>query len=704
MMMADNSRAAALTPLPPFVSGREILADALPLLDPPSAISVTDAAERFMRIDVAGVWQAFDRNVTPYMVEPADMTQSRRFKSVVFVGPSQSGKSKMLEAVAMHAVTSDPGPVQIIHMSKTDADAWVEEKLDPTIENSPCIFDLIGKGRDDSTFSRKRFRGMRVTVGYPVARQLSSRTQRMVLCTDYDHFPVQLGGKDNPEGTPFRMARQRIKTFMSRGCVLAESTPAWPVTDPGWRPTEDAPHMMPPVAAGVVPLYNQGSRGRWYWECRDCVGLYEPRVDRLHYAKGLAPGAAGASAEMQCPHCGSLLAARHKAEMNRAALKGNGGWRHEAEDGSLVVIDDAALRATDIASYRLDGAAASFASWPEIVTNLESARVRAEADGDDTDLAMCNYTDIGWPHTPRALTEEGEITLEGLRKNLRGWPKKEAPAGTSFITVSVDVQKSRFPVQIIAWGERLECTVIDRFDLIAPPASSPNSEGRAIQPALYVEDWDALLDLGEKVWPVTGQNYGLKAAFLGVDYQGEAGVSDNAAAFWRARRKAGESGRWFVTRGEPGRKHAARVWYAAPERDAKGGKGRNVKILFIAVDRVKDSVAAALNRGEPGPNAMHLVDGMSEEHLAEFAAEHIGARGTWEKRPGQTRNECFDLSVQGRAMAEHKGAHRIDPANPPAWAEPGPGNIWAVSREDDAPEPVAAPETAAPIMINYLRR
>jgi phage terminase large subunit GpA-like protein len=169
-------RVPRIPPLPPFVAPEDVVRDALPLLDPPNRITVTDAAERFIRIPLAGSWRGFDRAVTPYMVEPADTTQSRRFKTCAFVGPSQTGKTVMLQAVSLHAVMCNPGPVQIIHMTQADANAWVEEKLDPIIYNSPAIHDRLGKSRDDSTFSRKRFKGMRLTIGYPVANQLSSRS------------------------------------------------------------------------------------------------------------------------------------------------------------------------------------------------------------------------------------------------------------------------------------------------------------------------------------------------------------------------------------------------------------------------------------------------------------------------------------------------------------------------------------------------
>lgn len=709
VQMSEAGGILNIAPLPPFVTADDILADELPLLDPPSRISVTDAAEQAVRVQVAGVWQSFDRSVVPYTVEPADITQSRRFTAVCFVGPSQSGKSEMLKTVALHAPLHEPSPVQVIHMTKTDADAWVEEKLDPTIQNSPMIADLLGKGRDDSTFSRKRFRGMRLTIGYPTASQLSSRTQRMVLLTDYDHMPEQLGAKDRPEGTPFGLARRRVLTFMSRGCVLVESTPAFPVTDPTWHVSQAAPHEMPPVSGGIVRIYNEGTRGRWYWACPDCSGLFEPRIDRLVYDGALGPGAAGEAAEMGCPHCGALIGHRHKVEMNRRALAGHGGWLHEGRDGGLVGIGDPGIRATSIASYALNGAAATFASWSEIVTALEEAKRAAETMGDDTALGQVHYTQIGVPHLPRAMSQDGELGLQFLKDHAgEGFEVGICPTWTRFVTVSVDVQKGRFPVLVMAWGPHGERVAVERFDLATVPEDAPGAGRRALDPARYIEDWAVLEELGRRSWPVDGAGHALRALALAVDFQGEPGVSDRAEAFWRARRKAGDAGRWFVSRGWGGVKLASRVWYEAPARGSKGKKARSIKLLNMATDRLKDSVVSALQRVEDGAGRQHVPAWMSGDHMQELAAEHRTKSG-WEKKPGMARNESLDLSVQALALAEHKGAHRIDWSAPPSWAVGGLENDHAVplAGNADAPAADAPAEQAAPSRprtIKYLRR
>jgi phage terminase large subunit GpA-like protein len=685
-----------LPPLPPFASAQEILSDALPLLDAPSRMTPTEAAERYIRVETRGVWQNYDREVTPYMVEPVDTTQSRLYRAGAFVGPSQSGKTMALITTALHPVTCDPGPALIVHMDRSSRDRWVEESLDPVVQNSPEVRDRLGRGREDDTFGRKRFRGMRLMLGYPTSQWLSSAKYRFVGMTDYDHFPPELGvRKDAPEGSAFDMGLQRCKTFMSRGFLFAESTPAWPVMKTDWVARSDAPHELPPVRHGIVPLYNRGTRGRWYWECRDCQGLFEPRFDRLHFDADLPPMDAGAGAEMSCPHCGSLIGPQHRSEFNRAGLRGRGGWLHEAETGgSLVPLGDAAIRGTEIASWALNGAAATFSNWASMVARYLDALREVEEMDDDLALGRFMYTEVGLPYHRSDGDEEGDLTVKALKEKRREQAQGVAPGWVRFITVSVDVQGTYFTVQVTGWGVDGTRTVIDRFDLTQPPVGKDGvAPKRKLDPGKYPDDWAVLTHLEQMVWPVEGQNCALRAVALGVDFQGQAGVSDNAEEFWRKRSKAGTGSRWFLTRGHGGFNQRDRVWHEAPERSNKKNKGRRIKLLNMATDRLKDTVAAALGRPVGDRRSFPLPEFLSDDHMAEFCAEVRGEKG-WTLKDGQKRNESFDLSVQAQALAEHKGLRRINPEAPPNWATFGEGNPnWVPAEQipekpdDPAPKP-----------------
>lgn len=684
-----------IQPLPPYTRAQDILEDVLPLLDAPSRITPVEAAARNIRVATRGVWQSFDPEVTPYMVEPVNTSASRLYKAGALVGPSQSGKTMSLITMAMHPITCDPAPTLIVHMDRPSRDRWVEEELNTVIQNSPVVRDLLGRGRDDNTFSRKRFRGMRLMLGYPTPQWLSSAKYRLVLMTDFDHFNPELGvRKDAPEGSAFDMGLMRIKTYMSRGFVFVESTPAWPVTDTKWRAGTDHPHEMPPVRYGVVPIYNRGTRGRWYWECPECNELFEPSFDKLVFDSRKAPIEAGDGAQMGCPHCGCLIEPSHKNELNRAALNGKGGWLHESQSGgALVPIGDSAIRQTEIASWALDGAAATFSNWSNMVARFLDATYQAEELDDDLALGRFWYTDVGRPYARATDEEEGELTVEALKEGRHSVAEGEAPEWVRFITVSVDVQKTLFAVLVTGWGADGTRTVIERFDIVNPPVGKDgNAQKRALSPAKYPGDWRVLEDLETKTWPVQASEFRLRAVAIAIDFQGEAGVSDNAEEHWKLRAKAGSGSRLFLSRGHGGFNQRDRVWHEAPERSRKGaGKARRIKLLNMATDRLKDSVAAALSRPAGTRRSYPLPEHLSDDRLQEFVAEERTDKG-WRIRDGFKRNENFDLSVQAQALAEHKGLRRLNPEAPPNWAVLGANNPHAVPKADHVDDAPAKPK------------
>lgn len=672
----------------PFASMSDLVMDALPALDPSTRLSVTEASERYVRIPLRGSWGAFDRKTAPYLVEPSDVTQSRKYRGGVFVGPSQSGKTSLLMTVAMHAVMCAPDPVQIIHMTKPDADAWVEEKLDPMIQNSPAIFERLGRGPTDSSLFAKRFRGMKLSIGYPVANQLSSRSQRMVLLTDYDHMDQRLGPKDAPEGSPWTMAMRRTTTYLSSGFVLAESSPARPVLDPDWRPDPANPHMLPPTGTGIVELYNDGTRGRWYWACPSCDQPFEPRFELMTYDETLDPADAGQSAVMACPHCGGVIEQKHRSSLNREALYGRGGWFHESsevgEDGKRLVVrlNDPRIRNAETVSYHLNGMAAAFSSWANIVTNFELAMRKFRDQSDDIDLGTVYYTQIGVPYRRPDLEGEGALTVQVLRDNVRDLPKGSCPNWTRFITVSVDANGSWFAVLVTAWGLDGRRMLIDRFDLRQPADNAPRAkddEGRyrALDPGKYAEDANVLRPLLDRLYPVQGEEWSLKPAAMVIDFNGPPGWPDNAEKFWRRCKSEGDGHRVFLSFGRGGFKHQNRVWLATPEAGSKGRKARSIKLLNMAVDRLKDSVLASLSRLDDGEASFALPNWAEDETLGELLAEVRTEKG-YLKRPGAGRNETLDLAVQALALAEYRNVTTMKAESAPDWAQLRAENVFAV--------------------------
>jgi phage terminase large subunit GpA-like protein len=328
-------------------------------------------------------------------------------------------------------------------------------------------------------------------------------------------------------------------------------------------------------------------------------------------------------------------------------------------------------------SYWLQGPAAAFASWAQLVARYLEGVAQFEATGDETGLKTVVNVDLGLPYAPRSRGASAALSEAGLRDGASDRAWRVAPMGTRFLTAAVDVQIGRFVVQVEAWGEGLERTVVDRFDIHAPPPESPRAADRQIDPARYGEDWEALFALADKSYPVAGSDHGLRAVSVIIDSGGAPGVTPNAYAFYRRARRS-HPRRFHLVRGKGGER-AKRAEVSTPETAHKGKKhvARDVRIIWAGTDRLKDEVAASLLRDQDGARALHIPKGAPPEIFAEYAAERRSEKG-WEKKPGIKRNEALDLSVYSLALAIVLGAESVNEDNPPAWARVGPDNAYAV--------------------------
>lgn len=687
----DNGQ---LPPPPPHVHALEALRLALPALRPPSRIDVAAAAEAFRMVNAGGHWEAWSNEVAPYMVEPMRMITSRRFTELYFAGPARSVKTAgLIENAIAHAIVCNPRTVHVTQMTGTAARTYAIEKIEPLILNSPELRARLGRRRTDNNIQEKRFSGgMSLTIGAPTVAELASRDIPLMLMTDVDRYPLEIGS----EGCPIALGRKRPATFGSAGMLVAESSPGRDVTDE----TAELDHAhAAPKTTGILAYYDDGTRGRFYWQCPGCAERFEPSFERLHFDADLEPAAAGAGAVMVCPHNGCVIRPEMRAELNAGGV-----WLHQARDGGICKIDGD-VRPSKAVSYWLKGPAAVFAPWSDIVARVLAAREKARK-GSDAELRAVTNTDLAEPYIPGGLGEGEELSAEALYTAAPVRPLGVAPAGTAFLTVSVDVQKHRFVVQVDAWARDLERWVIDRYDIVTPPTDAPRAARRALDPAAYVEDWQVLAALEGKAYPVEGADYALLPVSIGVDSGGRPGVAPKAYAWYRGRRAAQRHGRWRIIKGwggfdkpraevrKPERAHGIAKKHGAGGRRAQAAQ--DIPILWVGTDPVKDEIDASLRREDPGARAIHLSRELGRTWFGELTCERRQAVG-WRAKAGNGANEAWDLLGYGLAQMVALGAERIDWDAPPIWARADQTNRFAVIGDvdpDPAPEPAA--ETAAP--------
>lgn len=628
------------------------------------------------------------------LVEPLDALGGREYTGIVFVGPARTGKTMSLILGGItFIVTCAPGDTLIVQMSQDTARDFSRTDLDRAIRNSPELAARLSpRAKDDNTYDKFFRSGIILKLGWPAVSQLSSKTLQYVFLTDYER-PQNRDDVDG-EGPMWDLAAKRIETYMSRGKCLAESSPGEDYADAKWKPA--TAHEAPP-ALGILSLYNRGTRARWYWPCQHC-GEYSqampgldnfamPSFDELAEAVNTPDlmGLAESFAKVFCKPCGGLHTMADRPEMNRL-----GHWVHDGqtiEPGGRVVGE---RRRSNIASYWLGGLAAAYQRWDSIVLKYLQAVLTYARTRDETPLKATTNTDQGAPYIPRAMLRRR--VAEDLVQRREEWPRGVVPGKGRFLTAAVDVQASKFVVEVFAWGEGLESWLVERFNVTA--SSRPEGEKfAAVDPASFVEDWEALkAAVINRRYPVEGSDAQLQPLLVLCDSGGAEGVTDNAYKFWRELRASGLGKRFMLVKGV-GNPNAPRAQMTWPDtrgsgQRPSGGKG-DVPVWLLNVNQLKDGVSGDLNRDEPGPGYHHIPMWVDAEYFEELTAENRTLKG-WIRTPG-ARNEAFDLHVYNRAACVILKAEAIDWRAPPSWAAPLPSR-----RELLAGPPAAAAVPPAP--------
>jgi phage terminase large subunit GpA-like protein len=654
-----------------------------PSLLPPNRMRVSDGAKNLIIKRPGGSGGPWSAAETPYMVEPVDMLGSRAHSAVCFVGPAQTGKTVGLgEGWLAHAVVNDPGDMLIVQMTQDKAREYSKQRIDRAVKNSPKLREMRSAMSRDDNLHDKQFRnGMWLRIAWPTATNLSSTSYRYVFGTDYDRWPHNIDG----EGDGFTLMGKRVTTFLSRGMVAVESSPGYPIVDPTWKPT--TPHEAPPVGTaetggGVLSIFNRGDRRRWQWQCADCAEHFEATpglgLFRLHSDNELLEDIrsldidayARQHARVICPHCGSLIPWSQRERMNAAGI-----WLPEGVqiDARRRLSGDP--RRSTIASFWLGGVAATYTTWHSLIAKHLQALLDYEMTGNELPLQTTANTDQGVPYMSRHLAEaaaasKGNRVVADLAQYI-------VPDWARFLVAAVDVQggqNARFVVQVHAIGEHQEQQVIDRFAITRSKRQGMGEDFAPLDPAGHAEDWDLLDDLLLSTYRTSDPDRELRVKVVGVDTNGEDGVTGNAYAWARRVRTRGLSARLKLLKGA-----STKADWFVRETQVGGVQGNgDLTLHLLEPNKLKDLVAAGLARHEPGPGFYHFPAPRSEHNpngwllpsfFDELRAEVRNESGVWEKV--KKRNETFDLCYMIRGLCVILGADkRTFWEHPPAWALP----------------------------------
>lgn len=674
----------------------QITAGLTGVIRPPRRMRVSEAALADLYADETRRWDATE---APYMIRPMDETASRRHDVVCFVGPARTGKTfGLIQGRWVYTVACHPLDFAVMHSSQDLARDFSIRDLRRMHRYSPGLrAAMTDRASDANTYDRTYRSGIMAVVGWPSNTQLASRTIPVMLLTDYDRWPGDIGG----EGSGFAQARKRTQTAGSLAMTVVESSPGSNVADDAddekqhYRLGEPLNHAFPATSSGVraniCAIYNGGTREWWYVPCADCGEYYpqSPTLDRFYLGDESDPIAAAETAGTVCCWCGAIHAERTKPTENAAGV-----WLADGE-----VIDwqgkVSGRRRLAYPSFALGGGAAAYQTRASIVQKYVQALLDAKATGDENSLKFVVNGDIGAPH--RSIRATAGRMAHPLQQRAEAVVKLTVPRSVRFLMAAVDVQHNRFVVQVVGFGPDRNRWLIDRYNIVRSDRRSTQGESLPIDPAAFDEDWDsALLPLIGKAYALADDT-GRRMRIAGVvcDSGGMPGVTDKALDFYR-RLNTDIRRRFRLVKGES-KDTAPLIEQRFPDtrgRRDRGASRGDVPVLFINTNRIKDRLDGDLSRDIPGPGYCHFPDWLGEWFFRELTRERRDDKGKWS---AVAKNEAWDLMVYAEAAAimgipfgiRSKGIDlRGFWSAPPPWARDWPDNnlvIRAAERFESPP-------------------
>lgn len=368
----------------------------------------------------------------PPLREPMDCMSARSpVQDIVLMFPIQFGKSEFETNTLGYIMDQAPGPVIVCLPGEVSMNKWINQKLNPLIEETPAVREALTSNASRNAANQKGFKdfaGGQLYIEHAGSPQrLKQTTARYVLVDEFTEFAAQLKTGDDPaamlEGRtsafPHRYKRAYVSTPGVKGlCRTAEK---WEKSD------QRHYHVNCPHCGHGQPLIWDGLK----WQ-RDPAGT----VTAAWYV---------------CRDCGAMIDEHHKTQMLKdAACGGTARW--------VPTHPERKLRGYHInCLYYQIGMGPSWAAL---------AQMWLDAQEDPAKLKTFINDRLAEPWEDRSLRA---VKHNILQDRAEPYPLRHAPHGVIWITAGVDTQDNRLEVQIVGWGHSMRAWVLDYAVLFGDP-------------------------------------------------------------------------------------------------------------------------------------------------------------------------------------------------------------------------------------------
>lgn len=355
----------------------------------------------------------------PYLREILDVMTDETHRDVVFNKPAQVGFTEALNQFAGYCMAEDPSGLIVIQPNVEMAKAWVKERIDPMLAESPRLQGLVrsekGRRTSDDTMQRKVFRGgYLVAVGANAPSGLRSRPARRILGDERSGWTLDA----RSQGDPWDLATERTATFWNAKRIQG-STPGEEGTCPitaAIRASDWREYHVPCPSCGTLEPFR--------WKADD--GTFRIVCDR-DAADQLIPQ----TARYLCTACGVLIPEQEKARMLR-----NGRWIARFPERS-------------VAGFDLNGLISPWRTWADVM----DLWVKAQHNRERMKVFVTHVLAEPW----RDYSER----IEAHTLAARAEPLEPIPAPVAVLVAGVDVQKDRLETLIVGAAPGEELYILD---------------------------------------------------------------------------------------------------------------------------------------------------------------------------------------------------------------------------------------------------
>ena len=378
-----------------------------------------------------GPWRT-DRN--PILREPMDCLSARSpVQDVVCKFPIQLGKSSIGSNAIGYWMTESPGPIMVCLPGEVSMHKYINQKLNPMLEDSPHVSDALTSTNSRNAANTKEFKdfiGGQLYIEHAGApARLKSTSVKYLVVDELTEFANQLKAGDDP----LVMLEDRLSAYTSTYKRLDISSPG---------------------VKGICRIderYEASDQRKYHMPCPHCLSEITFEWSGLQWTHG------GHNVVYVCPECACIIEEHQKTAMMLA-----GRW--------IPAHPERAMRGYTVnCLYYQIGLGPRWEKLVEMWLGVQNDPAKLKT------FINSRLAEAWEDPTLRAAK------LHSIADRAEDYPLRVAPIGVCLVTAGIDTQDDRLEVQIVGWGKGLKSWTLDYVVLPGNPSD--------------IEVWNALTAL-----------------------------------------------------------------------------------------------------------------------------------------------------------------------------------------------------------------